>query len=84
MYRERERKREGEREREREREERSTKLKNGPNRRERQCDGMIFLIRYFLHLHFLCYPKSSPYPPTPLPYLPTPTFWPRLPLDWGI
>ncbi|EDL00036.1 mCG146956 [Mus musculus] len=37
----------------------------------------IFLIRYFPHLHFQCYPKSPPYPPpTPLPYLPTPTFWP--------
>jgi hypothetical protein len=22
---------------------------------------------YFLHLHFQCYPKSPPYPPTPLP-----------------
>jgi hypothetical protein len=29
----------------------------------------FFLIRYFLHLHFQCYPKSPPYPPptTPLP-----------------
>jgi hypothetical protein len=27
---------------------------------------MIFLIRYFPHLHFQCYPKSPPYlPPTP-------------------
>jgi hypothetical protein len=24
-----------------------------------------FLIRYFLHLHFKCYPKSPPDPPTP-------------------
>jgi hypothetical protein len=29
----------------------------------------IFLIRYFPHLHFQCYPKGPPYspPPTPLP-----------------
>jgi hypothetical protein len=28
-----------------------------------------FLIRYFLHLHFQCYPKSPPLPspPTPIP-----------------
>jgi hypothetical protein len=32
-------------------------------------------IRYFLHLHFKCYPESSPYPP-PLPYPSTPTSWP--------
>jgi hypothetical protein len=37
---------------------------------------ILFLIRYFLHLHFKCYPKSSPYPPPPLPYPPTPTSWP--------
>jgi hypothetical protein len=35
----------------------------------------FFLIRYFLHLHFQCYPKSPPYTP-PLPYPPTPTSWP--------
>jgi hypothetical protein len=29
-----------------------------------------FLIRYFLHLHFKCYPKSPPDPPPPTP-LPT-------------
>jgi hypothetical protein len=34
-----------------------------------------FFIRYLLHLHFKCYPKSPPYP-TPLPYPPTPTSWP--------
>ena len=35
-----------------------------------------FFIRYFLHLHFKCYPKSPLYPlPTLLPYPPTPT-WP--------
>jgi hypothetical protein len=33
-------------------------------------------IRYFLHLHFQCYPKSPQYSPTPLPYPPTPTSWP--------
>jgi hypothetical protein len=26
-----------------------------------------YYYRYFLHLHFQCYPKISPYPPTPLP-----------------
>jgi hypothetical protein len=36
----------------------------------------FFLIRYFLHLHFQCYPKSHPYPPLPLLYPPTPTSWP--------
>jgi hypothetical protein len=37
----------------------------------------FFLIRYFLHLHFKCYPKSPPYlPPNTLPYTPTPTSWP--------
>jgi hypothetical protein len=30
----------------------------------------FFLIRYFLILHFKCYPKSPPYPPCPTP-LPT-------------
>jgi hypothetical protein len=29
--------------------------------------SFFFLIRYFPHLHFQCYPKSPPYPPpTPL------------------
>jgi hypothetical protein len=37
----------------------------------------FFFIRYFLHLHFKCYPKSPLYPPPALlPYLPTPTSWP--------
>ena len=36
----------------------------------------LFLIRYFLHLLFKCYPKSPPYLPHPLPYPPTPTSWP--------
>jgi hypothetical protein len=30
-----------------------------------------FLIRYFLHLHFKCYPKSPPDPP---PHTPLPTY----------
>jgi hypothetical protein len=29
-----------------------------------------FFIRYLTHLHFQCYTKSPPYPPTPTP-LPT-------------
>jgi hypothetical protein len=33
-------------------------------------------IRYFLHLHFKCYPKSPSYPPPLLPYPPTSTSWP--------
>jgi hypothetical protein len=37
-----------------------------------------FFIRYFLHLHFKCYPESPLYPPLALlPNPPTPTFWPR-------
>jgi hypothetical protein len=36
-----------------------------------------FLIRYFLYMHFKCYPESSLYPPsTLLPYSPTPASWP--------
>jgi hypothetical protein len=36
-----------------------------------------FSIRYFLHLHFKCYPKSSLYPsPTLIPFPLTPTSWP--------
>ena len=31
-----------------------------------------FFIRYLAHLHFQCYTKSPPYPPTPTP-LPTPS-----------
>jgi hypothetical protein len=38
-----------------------------------------FFIRYFLHLHFKCYPKSPLCPPpTLLPYTVTPTSWPWL------
>jgi hypothetical protein len=42
------------------------------------CDYLsFFFIRYFLYLHFKCYPESSLYPPhTLLPYPPTPTSWP--------
>jgi hypothetical protein len=38
----------------------------------------FFFIRYFLHLHFKCYPQSplSP-PPALLPNPPTPASWPR-------
>jgi hypothetical protein len=28
---------------------------------------LFIYFRYFPHLHFQCYPKSPPYPPTPLP-----------------
>jgi hypothetical protein len=39
-----------------------------------------FFIRYFLHLHFKCYPASPLYPPpTLLPYPSTPTSWPWCP-----
>jgi hypothetical protein len=44
-----------------------------------------FFIRYFLHLHFKCYPKSPLYPP--LPCSPTHSFslsGPGIPLYWGI
>jgi len=50
-----------------------------------KCSFWVFLsffffkifIRYFLHLHFKCYPKSPLYlPPALLPYPPTPTSWP--------
>jgi hypothetical protein len=27
----------------------------------------IIIIRYLFHLHFECYPKSPPHPPTPIP-----------------
>jgi hypothetical protein len=37
---------------------------------------LFFKIRYFLHLHFKCYPKSPPRPSAPLLYPPTPTSWP--------
>ena len=40
-------------------------------------DFFQFFIRYFLHLHFKCYPESPLYPPPALlPYPPTPTSWP--------
>jgi hypothetical protein len=36
-----------------------------------------FFIRYFLHLHFKCYPESPLYPPPALlPNPPTPASWP--------
>jgi hypothetical protein len=37
----------------------------------------IIIIRYFLYIHFECYPESSLYPPSALlPYPPTPPSWP--------
>jgi hypothetical protein len=37
----------------------------------------FFLIRYFLYIHFKCYPESSLYPRHDLlPYPPTPASWP--------
>jgi hypothetical protein len=39
--------------------------------------SLSFLIRYFLHLHFKCYPESPLYfPPTLIPNPPTPASWP--------
>jgi hypothetical protein len=39
----------------------------------------LFIIRYFLYIHFKCYPEISLYPPsTLLPYPPTPASWPWL------
>jgi hypothetical protein len=43
-----------------------------------------FFIRYFLHLHFKCYPKSPPYPPPspalfPNPFTPASWPWPSFP-----
>jgi hypothetical protein len=35
-------------------------------------DFLIHFIRYFLHLHFKCYPQSPLYPPPPRP-VPQPT-----------
>jgi hypothetical protein len=37
---------------------------------------IFVFIRYFIHLHFKCYPESPLYPPTLLPNPPTPTSWP--------
>jgi hypothetical protein len=38
---------------------------------------IIIFIKYFIHLHFKCYPKSPLYPhPALLPYTLTPTSWP--------
>jgi hypothetical protein len=36
----------------------------------------FIFIRYFPHLYFQCYPKVPHTLPPPLPYPPTPTFWP--------
>ena len=40
----------------------------------------LFLIRYFLHLHFQCYPKSPPCPPPPPQPPPTPKWAPPTPV----
>jgi hypothetical protein len=53
---------------------------------------IIFFIRYFLYLHFKCYPLSQfPLQKPPilsplsrLPNPPTPASWPGIPLYWGI
>jgi hypothetical protein len=52
----------------------------------------LFIIRYFLYLHFKCYPLSSfllqnplfPSPYTCLPTHPLPVPCPGIPLHWGI
>ena len=43
-----------------------------------------FLIRYFPHLHFQCYPISPPYLPPHSPTHPLPLVGPGVPLFWGI
>jgi hypothetical protein len=50
------------------------------------CYGYIYIfIRYFLYLHFKCYPESSLYPPPTLsPTHPLPLLGPGIPLYWGI
>ena len=43
----------------------------------RSHDHFFFFIRYFLHLHFKCYPQNPLYPPPALlPKPPTPVSWP--------
>jgi hypothetical protein len=50
---------------------------SGGLRSRRMKINPFFFTRYFLHLHFKCYPESPLYPP-PAMLLnpPTPTFWP--------
>ena len=48
------------------------------------CFFIFHLIRYFLHLHFPCYPKSPPYPSPKSPTHPLPLPGPGVPLYWGI
>jgi hypothetical protein len=47
---------------------------------------LFFFIRYFIHLHFKCYPKSPLYPPLTLLSNPSsPTSWPwHSPILWQI
>jgi hypothetical protein len=45
---------------------------------------ILFLIRYFPHLHFQSYPKSAPYPSPQPPTHPLPLFGPGVPLYLGI
>ena len=53
---------------------------NTPKNQDSGLKSYLFFpifISYFLHLHFKCYPESSPYPPhIPCCYPPTPTSWP--------
>jgi hypothetical protein len=44
----------------------------------------LSFIRYFLHLHFKCYPKSPLYPPRSLLPNPLPAPGPDIHLSWGI
>jgi hypothetical protein len=46
--------------------------------------SLVFLLRYFLHLHFQCYPKKSPMPFPHSPTYPLPVLDPGVPLYWGI
>jgi hypothetical protein len=48
-------------------------------------DARMFFIRYFLHLHFKCYPKIPLYHPPPCsPTHPLPLLGPAAPLYWSI
>ena len=45
---------------------------------------LLFFIRYFLHLHFQCYPKSPPDLHPHSPIHPLPLLGPGIHLYWGI